>query len=46
MHEREIKYTGEQQKFQSEESHPVTDHLGENSRNPAKLETGEGRVKT
>ena len=36
MHERKMKYTKEEQKLQSEESHPVTDPLGESRRNPAK----------
>ena len=36
MQEREMKYTFKWQKLPSEESYPVTDHLGENSRNPAK----------
>ena len=43
MHKREIKYTGEQQKQSSEESHPVTDALRDNSRYPAKPH-GERRV--
>ena len=37
------KYTGEKQKLPSEESNPVTDPFGENSRNPAKEQE---RVKT
>ena len=36
MHERGLKYSKEKQKLPSEESHPVTDPLKENSRNPAK----------
>ena len=36
MQEREMKYTFNEQKLPNEESHPVTDPLGENSRNPAK----------
>ena len=36
MHEREMKYTEEQQKLPSEESHQVTDLLGGNSINLAK----------
>ena len=39
MHDGEMKYTGEKQKLPSEESHPVTDPLGdetEDSRNPVK----------
>ena len=36
MHEGVRKYSAEQQKIPSEESHPVTDALGENRKNPAK----------
>ena len=36
MQEREMKYTFKWQKLLSEESHPVTDPLRENSRNIAK----------
>ena len=36
MQEREMKYTFNYKKLPTEESHPVTDPLGENSRNPAK----------
>ena len=36
MHEREMMYTGEQQKLPNEESHPVTDPLRVNSKNLAK----------
>ena len=36
MQESEKKITFKKQKLSSEESHPVTDPLGENSRNPAK----------
>ena len=47
MQEREMKYTFNKLKLPSEESHPVTDPLGENSRNPAKKqEKGEERIKT
>ena len=36
MQEREMKYTFNEQKLPTEELHPVTDPLGENSRNPVK----------
>ena len=36
MQEREMKYTFKWPQLPSEESHPVTDQLEEDSRNPAK----------
>ena len=43
MQEREMKYTFKYQKLPREESHPVTNPLGENSRNSAEKQE---RVKT
>ena len=41
MHEREMKYTEKQQKLPNEESHPVTDPLGDNKRKKSREESGE-----